>query len=132
MLRITAELEECSDSIYRLVKLVERKYNKGRQFSQDQTEAINEFIQVLSNFLSFTHDHVMKPVSPREIVDAAKMEDETDMLRNRFNSAAMTRMADGDVKVEMLNIDINNHLESLGNHALHVVENSAEMHGSNS
>lgn len=129
MLRITAELEACSDSIYRLVKLVERKYNKGRQFSKDQTDAINEFIAVLSKFLNFTHEHVMKPVSPREIGDAAKMEDETDMLRNRFNSAAMKRMADGDVKVEMLNIDINNHLESLGNHALHVVENSAEMHG---
>lgn len=128
MLRITAELEECSDSIYRLVKLVERKYNKGRQFSKDQTAAINEFIAVLSKLLTFTHNHIMKPVSAREMGDAAKMEDETDALRKRFNNAAMARMAEGDVKVEMLNIDINNHLETLGNHALHVVENSAEMH----
>lgn len=130
MLRITAELEECSDSIYRLVKLIERKYNKDRHFSKGQTEAINEFNAVLSKFLSFTHEHVMQPITPREMGDAAKMEDQTDSLRKRFNNQAMERMADGNVPVEMLNIDINNHLEALANHLLHVVENSSEIHSS--
>jgi len=128
MLRITAELEECSDSIYRLVKLIERKYNKDRKFSEAQTDAINSFIAVLSRFLAYTDAHIMKPLTPREIGEAVKMEEEINAMRKKFNNATMKRMAEGDVKIEMLNIDINNHLESLGNHALHVVENSAEMH----
>jgi hypothetical protein len=39
----------------------------------------------------------------------------------------MGRMAEGNVKVEMLNIDTNNQLNVIANHLMHVVQTSAEV-----
>ena len=42
----------------------------------------------------------------------------------------MLRMQDkGDIKSEMLNIDMSNQLEKMGNHALNVMEAAHEMSG---
>jgi hypothetical protein len=37
----------------------------------------------------------------------------------------MQRMTQADVRVEMLFIDINNHLEAIANHALNILEESS-------
>lgn len=46
------------------------------------------------------------------------MSNNAKMMRKKF----MQRMAGGDVKVEMLNIDLNNHFQAISNHAMHVIQ----------
>ncbi|MGB0991589.1 MAG: Na/Pi cotransporter family protein [Akkermansiaceae bacterium] len=122
MMRVTQELEECTDSIYRLVKLNERRYNKNRQFPQEQADAIREFAGNIDQFLSFADLHLLESVNEEEIARAEAMERTANTMRKKLNKGAMKRMADGDVKLEMINIDINNHFEAIADHALNVVE----------
>lgn len=128
MLRITQELEECTDSIYRLVKLNERRYKKDRQFSREQQDSIREFAGTIEQFLGFADQNLLREITPELIEKAEAMENTSDTMRKKFNNKAMKRMADGDVKLEMINIDINNHFESIANHALNIIQASQAMH----
>ena len=124
MLRITAELEECSDAIYRLVKLAERKYTAGRQFSSEQTANVKLFTAHIGEFLKFTADNILKESDEAVIAtfDAKAAE-----MRNAFNKAAMKRMKDGKVKLEMININTNNELRGIANQLTHINKTSTEI-----
>jgi len=129
MLRVTQELEECIDCIYRLVKLNERRYKKGRIFSQEQADSIREFAGNIDRFIEFTDAHVLNQISEEDIATAEALEDTSDTMRKKFNKSAMKRMPNSsDVKLEMINIDINNHFESIANHALNIVQTSQIIH----
>ncbi len=129
MLRVTQELEECIDCIYRLVKLNERRYKKGRTFSQEQADSIREFAGNIERFIEFTDAHVLNQISEDDIATAEALEDTSDTMRKKFNKSAMKRMPNSsDVKLEMINIDINNHFELIANHALNIVQTSQIIH----
>lgn len=129
MLRITQELEECIDCIYRLVKLNERRYKKGRTFSQEQADTIREFAGATERFIEFTSANLLNQISEDGIAKAESMEDTSSTMRKKFNKSAMKRMSKGaDVKVEMTNIDINNHFEMIANHSLNIVQTSQAIH----
>ncbi len=126
MIRIVSELEEITDTIYRLVKLVERKYNKDHQFSEHQTKRIGEMTSVVGQALSAVDNYILQPVPPEVITSVKSLEDQTDNMRKTFNKEAIKRMAEGDIKVEMIYTDINNQLEALANHTLNVMEASSQ------
>ncbi len=128
MLRITQEVEECIDCIYRLVKLNERRYKKDRQFTQEQQEAIREFAGSISQFVTFADQSLLAKISSEDMAKAEAMKKMAGTMRKKFNKSAMKRMSTGDVKLEMLNIDINNHFDSVSNHTLHIVQTSMAMH----
>lgn len=128
MLRITQEVEECVDCIYRLVKLNERRYKKDRQFTPEQQEAIREFAGSISQFVTFADQSLLAKISSEDMAKAEAMKNMAATMRKKFNKSAMKRMSNGDVKLEMLNIDINNHFDSVSNHALHIVQTSMAMH----
>jgi phosphate:Na+ symporter len=126
MIRIVSELEEITDTIYRLVKLVERKYNKDHQFTEHQTKRIGEMTSVAGQALSAVDNYILQPVPPEVITSVKSLEDQTDNMRKTFNKEAIKRMAEGDIKVEMIYTDINNQLEALANHTLNVMEASSQ------
>lgn len=128
MLRVVSEFEEATDRIYRLVKILERKYNKGRTFVEVQakdlaavTMQVRALLDVACN--SFT-------TVDAEVLEKAQMiEDRVDALRKRNNKAAALRMQQGAVvQTEMIFIDMNNHLEAVANHALNVIQAGRRDH----
>ncbi|SHJ70352.1 phosphate:Na+ symporter [Rubritalea squalenifaciens DSM 18772] len=127
LLRITAELEECSDAIYRLIKIAERKYKKGRQFTPDQVESIMKIANVIEEFMQFTHARLLVGLSDEDSAQAQALRDKVVSLRKKYNKVAMARMAEGNVKVEMLNIDTNTQLDVVSNHLFHVAQTNAEL-----
>lgn len=127
MMRNVAELEETGDCLYRLIKLAERKYRRGGDFPDDVVEGFRSFAGKIGEFLAFAEAKILGPVSRQELERAQQMEDSIDGMRGAANEAAAGRMqAGGDVKTEMLHIDMNNQLEKIGNHCLNIVENAAD------
>ncbi|MEZ7919121.1 MAG: Na/Pi cotransporter family protein [Akkermansiaceae bacterium] len=124
MIRIVGELEESTDCTYRLIKLIERKYNKGHDFTDHQTKRVREIADVVGQSLSAVDNYLLQPV-PADVISSVKsLEDQTDNMRKSFNKEAIKRMAEGDIRIEMLYTDINNQLESLANHSLNIMEAS--------
>ena len=54
---------------------------------------------------------------------AQEIESRVDRLRKRNNKAASKRMQeDSTVQMEMIFIDLNNHMEAVGNHLLNIIQ----------
>ena len=122
MLRVVAEFEEASDRIYRLVKVIERKYRKGRDFSEVQHKDLTALTIEVRALLDLACDSLGN-VSGDVLEKAQSIEDQVDALRKRHNKAAAMRMQQGAVvQTEMIFIDMNNHLEAVANHALNAVQ----------
>jgi phosphate:Na+ symporter len=122
MLRVVSEFEEATDRIYRLVKIVQRKYQKNRVFSQvhqDELKAIAGQVRALLDVACQS----LASVDASSLGRAHEIETLVDKLRKRHNKAATQRMQEGaEVPTEMLFIDLNNHLEAVANHALNIVQ----------
>ncbi len=127
MMRTVAELEEASDCVYRLVMLTDRRNRKGHKaFSSETTLSLKRFTRSIGEFISFTRDNLTPPVSLNALREAETYESTSDEMRRTLNKAALSRMQkEGDIKAEMLQIDINNQLEKIGNHCLNVVQSGA-------
>jgi len=126
MIRIVSELEEASDCVHRLVMLTDRRNRKGHNpFSDDTTLALKRFTRIVGEFLNFTRKNITPPISLNILKEAEEFESSVDDMRRSLNKASLSRMQeDGDLKREMLQIDINNQLEKIGNHCLNVIQSA--------
>jgi len=127
MVRIVAEIEECTDRIYSLVKLVRRKYNKDRKFTTEQETRVREMASIVGQAISAADNYMLRAV-PSDVIGAVRLlEERSDTMRKTYNKQAMQRMASGDIRVEMLYTDINNHLEAIANHAVNIIQESSAI-----
>lgn len=124
MIRIVSELEEATDCIYRLVKLTERKYKKGYKFTEHHVEEIGEFAKVVTQSLRTMETHLLD-VAPAGVIRAVEdLKKKSSDLNKSFTKQSVKRMAEGDIKVEMLYTDMNAQMKMLANHALGVLKTS--------
>jgi len=122
MLRIVAEFEEATDRIYRMVKVIERKYQKGRDFSPVQHKELADIAAQVRHLLDVSRNS-LTGFDGTSYERAHEIEDRVDRHRKRNNKAAAKRMQEGAVvQTEMIFIDINNHMEAVANHLLNVVQ----------
>ncbi|MEN8866021.1 MAG: Na/Pi cotransporter family protein [Akkermansiaceae bacterium] len=129
MIRIVTELEEATDCIYRLVKLTERKYNKGYQFTEHHVEEIGQITMVVGQSLRTVENYLLRK-TPSDVITAVEaLEQQSKSMRKSFNKQAVKRMSEGDIRVEMLYTDINNQLKTLANHARGVMDASDSVGG---
>ena len=126
MIRIVSELEEASDCIHRLVMLTDRRNRKGHNpFSDDTTLELKRFTRLVGEFLTFTRQNITPPVSLNILKEAEEFESNADEMRRTLNKASLARMQnEGDLKREMLQIDINNQLEKIANHCLNIIQSA--------
>lgn len=123
MLRAASEYEEATDRIYRLVKVLQRKYEKSRKFTDEQQAALTAHAESVLVFLKLSRDLTVTQPTAADLSASKEREKEIDAARKRLNKEAMARMSSGgDVPTEMLQVDLSNHLEAIGNHAHNIVE----------
>lgn len=124
MIRIVSELEESTDCIYRLVKLTERRYNKGHKFTDHHIHQITQLTDIVGQALGAVENFLLREV-PAEVMTSVKnLEAQSKSMRKSFNKEAIKRMSEGDIRVEMLYTNMNNELRALGNHAYGILEAS--------
>jgi phosphate:Na+ symporter len=124
MIRIVSELEEASDCVHRLVMLTDRRNRKGHtQFSDETTIEIKKFTSLVGEFLIFTRNNLSEQTSEDLLKKANEFESSVDSMRRTLNKSSLARMQkDGELKREMLQIDINNQLDKISNHCLNVIQ----------
>lgn len=121
-LRVVAELEEATDRIYRMVKIVQRKYEKGRDFSEIQHEELMSSGNQVRMLLDVAKNSLVG-IDGTTYERAHEIEGTVDRIRKRNNKAAAKRMQEGAVvQTEMIFIDLNNHMEAVANHLLNVIQ----------
>lgn len=122
LLRAVSELEEVTDRIYRLVKVVQRKYEKGIHFQalhDGEIQSLCTEVKAMLQLCSATLSEVTKP----RLDEAHQIERRINLLRKGHNKASAKRMQEGgDVPTELIFTEINNHLKAIGNLALNVLQ----------
>jgi phosphate:Na+ symporter len=131
MIRIVSELEAITDTIYHLVKFSQRRYRKEHEFSPQAMKGIRELADQVGKFISLYNKQMFQPVDLEIMKEARSLEDGIDSRRKKLNRLSMTQMRkpNVDIKTEILNMEINNHLETIGNFALNVMEGLYAMAG---
>ncbi len=124
MLRTVAELESITDTIFRLVKFVRRKYRKEHTFVLEATEGVRRIATVTGRFIDVYTEKMFREITPDTFQGVLALEDEINKLRKQLNRKAMKRMAEGgsNIEAEILAMEINNHCEKIGNYALNVMQ----------
>jgi len=131
MIRIVAELETITDTVYHLVKFAQRRYRKEREFSPKAMEGLRELAELVRKFIRLYNEQMFQPVNADVMNEALALEGEINSGRKKLNRKAMTRMKqkNADLKTEILNMEINNHLEMIGNFAVNVMHGLYVMAG---
>jgi hypothetical protein len=115
-------LENIGDCCHRLVELAHRKYRKNRVLPQETLREIKVFSEQILDFMELYQTH-LKDGSIPDIQKAEAIEDRIDASRKSLRKNAVKRMQDKEnLKAEMINVDILNEMESIGNDALNVVQ----------
>jgi phosphate:Na+ symporter len=129
MMRVAHELESIGDSCYNLVILCTRRYDKEVEFSSESVEEIAPYLEVVREYFSFIELHLNRHISDEELQRAYALESEVDRYRNTLRKAARRRIKEGgDVRAELLYIDIVRHVEKIGDHLLNIAQSLRQMH----
>lgn len=128
IIRVVTEFEEIADCEFRLMKLLERKVHKQHAMDPEVMSSFRDHAKAVEEFIDFYSLRLFRPITAADLKQANKLENAIDAHRRQLNRRAMARMqAGGDIKAEMLNVDVSNQLEKIGNHALNVIEAAHEM-----
>ncbi|CAN5343636.1 Na/Pi cotransporter family protein [soil metagenome] len=130
MVRIASELEEVADCIYRLIKLAQRRYNEHRVLTPEATDSIDALSTKVTETIDFYNAKLFRETTAEDLRRIDELERALDDLRRAANESAVARMQDsGDVRAELLTIDLCNHLEKIGNHAFNMLEENYRIGG---
>ncbi|MDA0346322.1 MAG: Na/Pi cotransporter family protein [Verrucomicrobia bacterium] len=131
MIRIVAELETITDTVYHLVKFAQRRYRKEREFSPKVMKGVAKLADVVGKLINLYNEQMFQPVNEEEIKEALVLEGQIKKRRKRLNRLSMARMSqpEADLKTEILNMEINNHLEMIGNFSVNVMQGLYIMTG---
>jgi phosphate:Na+ symporter len=128
-MRIVHELESVGDSCYNMVLLSQRRYDKELQLAGDAVEEIAPYLEVVREYVGFIGVHLNRRISDEEMQRAYTLESEVDRFRNTLRKSARRRIKEGgDVRAELLYIDIVRHVEKIGDHLLNIAQSLRQMH----
>lgn len=128
LLRIVADLEDMTDDCFSLSLTLQRSRVKKREFSKKEIEALNPYVLLVRDFLSFVKDNLGHHITPEQSAYATDLENKIDQLRNKLRKLARKRIEAGsNVKTELLFIDLVRRIEKLGDYCYSISEALGHM-----
>lgn len=124
MMREIGELESIGDSCYKLARMLDRKQESGRVFTEHQTEQLENLMVLCDNALAqmqtVMHGHRFE----HDIRETYRIENEINQLRHQLKDENVTAVNNHeyDYAVGTLFVDMVSELEKLGDYVVNVVE----------
>jgi phosphate:Na+ symporter len=131
-LEMANDIERIGDHCYNLVKLAERRYEKGYHFPEEAQKELEEMLGLVRDFLGITH-HALAPDAHGEPPEAKVIESKIDRLRDHARKAHAERMQAGEVGVRegLVYIDMITNLEKVGDYCENVVRAISDLPNGN-
>ena len=121
MIRIVDELESIADSCYNLILLAQRRYDKKIRFAENSLGDINRYTASVVEFLGYNRRFLDRREERIDLDRAYELEDRINAFRKSMKKAARKRLSrGGDVRAELLFIDVLSQIERIGDYSLNV------------
>ena len=121
MMRIVNELESIGDSCYKLSLIAQKKYDNKMKFHEKSMEEFNDFVGLISESMKLYKEKMNEHLERRVLELAFKLEKEINNLRDNLKESVQRRLqAGGDVKSELLYLELLKHLEHIGDNSLNI------------
>lgn len=123
MIRIINELESIGDCCFNLILLSQRRYNKGYKFSEESHAKLDEYTELVQQFIDFIRDHLDRRITDTDLQTAFTYENKINQIRDEMRDKAQEALSEGaDVRTELLLIDKVRHLEHVGDYCINIAE----------
>ena len=123
LIRIVHELESIADSIFSLIRITQVRERKQLKFHDEGVTDLKPYLEKVEKFLNFIQQHLNEHLSSNEMIEALQFEDAIDRTLKDLIKAARKRLRNGgDVRSELLYLDLIKELEQIGDYSLNVAE----------
>jgi len=121
MMRIVNELENIGDSCYKLIVLAQKRYDKKMKFHENALMEMKNFSTLIQEFTALYKENMNEHLAKRVLDVAYKLEAEINNFRDNLKKQTQIRLQKGgDVKSELLYLDILKHFEHIGDNSLNI------------
>lgn len=124
MMREIGELESIGDSCYKLARMLDRKQESGRAFTEHQTEQLQNLMVLCDNALAQMQTVMRGHRFEHDIRETYRIENDINQLRHQLKDENVTAVNNHeyDYAVGTLFVDMVSELEKLGDYVVNVVE----------
>jgi phosphate:Na+ symporter len=123
LMRITHELERIADSSFNIGIIAERRVDKSIAFPEEAIGELNPYAALVEEFVRFVSEHASEPGDPTILEPAQEFEAKVNRRRDKLKKSARKRIRKGgDLRAELLVIDVVGHLEHMGDYSLNIAE----------
>jgi phosphate:Na+ symporter len=123
LLRVVVALEEMSDECYSISRLLERSVRKKCVFKAKEIDELIPYVAHVEEFLALLENQLGRSLSAEQKKRAAELEKNIDKSRKKLHRLGRKRIeAGGNVKAELLFIDLVRRIERLGDYCFEISE----------
>ncbi len=124
LIRVMDELESVTDSCYALAMLSQRRYKMGWKYEHEILDEMETFHLVVQEFMDYIRDRMDRTLTKAEMQKAIEYEEQINALRTDLGNKVQDRLNDGlgDVKAELLILELIRHLEHIGDYCTNIAE----------
>jgi len=123
LLQVIVALESMSDECYGVSRLLEKSVGKNCIFKDKELDELIPYVGQVEEFLSLLEDHLGHTPSPEQKQRAVELENQIDKDRKKLQKLGRKRIeAGGNVKAELLFIDLVRRIERLGDYCFEISE----------
>jgi len=124
LIKVVDDLEDITDICYHLAMLLERAEIKRHEFDPVEVERLLPYTLLVDASLSFVEAHVGSGITDADVEAAKSLEDKVDEFKSELKKVARKRLeSGGDVRTELLYIDIVRNIEKVADCAFSITIN---------
>jgi phosphate:Na+ symporter len=123
LMQVIVSLESMSDECYSISRLLEKSVDKDCVFKDKEMDQLIPYVGLVEEFLSLLEDQLGRNPSSERKLRAAELEAQIDKDRKKLQKLGRKRIeAGGNVKAELLFIDLVRRIERLGDYCYEISE----------
>jgi len=123
LMQVIVALESMSDECYSVSRLLEKSIGKNCVFKDKEMDQLIPYVGKVEEFLDLLENHLERNPTPEQKMRAAELENQIDKDRKKLQKLGRKRIeAGGNVKAELLFIDLVRRIERLGDYCFEISE----------
>jgi len=122
-IRVINELENIGDSCYKLILIVQKRYDEKLKFHSGSVTEILDYAKLVLEYINFWRSHLNIHLESEELEYAFEMERQINQTRDKLRAVTETRLKRGaNAHSELLYLDLLKNFEHIGDASLNIAQ----------